>query len=1039
MKRLLSQKRFQQSLFLLTILLLGYSLQADAQTNWATVRIGGGGNVTSIKAHPAVPNLFFATTDVGNPYRWNHIEQKWEGLLNGVPMSQSNNSACGNIAVDPQDATGNILYATVGKYADYTYSWAPPGKVIKSTNRGTTWTDAGLSIRVSANGADKNGGDRIAVDPQNSTVVYVTSNADGTYKGVNSGTSWSKINTLNGRFVAFDVSGGMISGVTKNIYIGCSDGVYRSTDGGGVFTLMSGSPSDVRRAAIHANGTMYVTSGTGVSKWNGTSWSTVSPELNNIYHGVDVNPNNSNEVIVSVKSWDSPTYRSNNGGASWLKFARSFDVSEMPFATDDHYAKSITDFAWDPFNTGHVWFTDIFAIYQTTDVWAATVPWKARVIDEEEFVTMGTILCPPAGSPNKLLTGGADLGGFDHKSITEPPTKSMAVYFPWTRQGLSGNMVGVAVQETNPNFIARVGRKGWDGTAYGGYSTNGGDSYTIFSRYPTGESGGRIVISATSETMIWVGQGGSAYRSTNRGGSWTKITTLPVGLVPGTNIFDGGSPNPVAADKVNGNKFYAYHNGNFYRSTDGGISFSVASTLPVLTSVSFLKVETAPGKEGHIWVSLQGSGLWYSANSGASFTKIANVQNTRLMSVGKALSTDPAVYVMGTVNNIPDGVFRSDDNGATWTQIDNVYYKMGNEPNSMAADREVYGRVFIGTNGNGIFVGSGPVPAAPANLTAGASGSNQINLSWTDNSSDETHFRIERKEGTGNYLLLSNAPANTTSFSDTGVLPGTSYSYRLRSESNNGGSAWSNVASATTSGTAPAKLIITGSTAGYSDTSNPKEYSYDGNTGTRWAGNGTLSSTWIIYDLGADKMVNYLKLMMFNGNTRTNPIKVEVGDGSTWTQVWSGTTALTAGFQTIDVTDNTSRYVRISLTGANSEGTYWFSIYETEIYGSGSTGITAVVSTSKDVETSYLREIETANSNSLSVYPNPVGLEFQVSVSKLQPGATLDLYNSAGILMRSLPLSKSTERISTQGFIPGLYLLVIKNGDEVTVKKILKQ
>lgn len=130
MKKLLPQGKFYWRLLLLTTLSSGFNLQASAQTSWATVRIGGGGNVTSIKPHPAVPNLFFATTDVGNPYRWNHTDQKWEGLLNGVPLSQANNSACGNIAVDPQDATGNILYATVGKYANYTYSWAPAGKVL---------------------------------------------------------------------------------------------------------------------------------------------------------------------------------------------------------------------------------------------------------------------------------------------------------------------------------------------------------------------------------------------------------------------------------------------------------------------------------------------------------------------------------------------------------------------------------------------------------------------------------------------------------------------------------------------------------------------------------------------------------------------------------------------------------------------------------------------------------------------------------------------------------------------------------------------
>ncbi|MFD2162207.1 discoidin domain-containing protein [Paradesertivirga mongoliensis] len=1286
MKKLLPQKRSYLSLLMLTILLLGSNLQANAQTNWATVRIGGGGSVTSIKAHPKVPNLFFATTDVGNPYRWNHNAQKWEPLLNGVPFSERNNAACGRLAIDPQDATGNILYATVGKEADYSNGWSPPGKVIKSTDRGTTWVDAGLTIRVAANsGLDKRGGERIAVDPQNSTVVYVTSVADGTYKGVNSGTSWSKINTLNGRFIAFDVSGGMEAGVTKNIFIGCSDGVYRSTNGGVDFTLMPGSPSEVRRAAIHANGTMYVTAGApepntnkGVFKWNGSSWSNVTPPINEQYIGVDVNPHNSEEVIVNVHSWASPTYRSNTGGSSWENFARSFDVSEMPFKREDHFAKNITDFAFDPFNAGHVWFTDIFAVYQTTNVWASSVLWKARVVDLEEFVTGGTILCPPAGSPNKLLTGGADLGGFDHKSITEPPTTSMAAHFPWTTDTLSGNMVGMAVQETNPKFIARVGRRGWYGPPYGGYSEDGGENYKIFPTYPPGESGGRIVVSATNRTMIWVAQGpythtttqpatyfstnGYAYRSTDLGVSWTKITTLPQGMVPGSGIFTANHPNPIAADKVNGNKFYAYHYTKFYVSEDGGENFSVINpNLPYITNNNYAKIETVPGKEGHIWLALDGAGLRYSNDGGVIFTKIPNVQSVRLMSVGKALSTIPAVYVMGEVNNT-FGIFRSDDNGANWTQIDNANYRMGNEPNTMGADREVYGRVFIGTNGNGIYVGSVSTPVAPATLMASASGANRIDLSWTDNTNNETSFRIERKEGTGSYVLLSNAPANATSFSDNSVLPGTSYSYRIRSESSNGSSVWSNEASATTSvsvklaitgstagyddgtntkaksydgntttrwsgsgvlsntwitydlgadktvnylrlmlynshlrtnpikvemgdgstwtqvwsgntalttgfqtidiadntnryvrisltgpnsegtnwfhvneteiyGTDPAgpanlkaitsgsnsiniswtdisineirftierkqgtgnyvflsnvpanatsfsdtgllpvtsysyrirsessngnsawsneasattssvpvKLVITGSTAGYNDGTNTKENSYDGNTTTRWSGSGAVSSTWIIYDLGADKTVNYLKLMMYNGNTRTNPIKVEMGDGVNWTQVWSGSTALIAGFQTIDITDNTNRYVKISLTGANSDGTFWFHINEVEIYGNVPVASAAPISSSKMAETAILSEFESTNSNSVNVYPNPVGQEMHVSVTKLQPGATLQFYNLSGSLLLSLPLRNSTENVSMHGFTPGVYFVVVKNGNEVTTKKVLKQ
>ncbi len=77
-------------------------------------------------------------------------------------------------------------------------------------------------------------------------------------------------------------------------------------------------------------------------------------------------------------------------------------------------------------------------------------------------------------------------------------------------------MTGAAVQETNPNFIVRVGRRGWSGTGLGGYSTDGGQHYTQWI-CPAGMTGGRIAaVSATNETIIWTTQGGYTYRSVDR-------------------------------------------------------------------------------------------------------------------------------------------------------------------------------------------------------------------------------------------------------------------------------------------------------------------------------------------------------------------------------------------------------------------------------------------------------------------------------------------------------------------------------------------
>ena len=96
-------------------------------------------------------------------------------------------------------------------------------------------------------------------------------------------------------------------------------------------------------------------------------------------------------------------------------------------------------------------------------------------------------------------------------------------------------------------------------------------------------------------------------------------------------------------------------------------------------------------------------------------------------------------------------------------------------------------------------------PAAPANLSATAISSSQINLTWTDQSANETGFQIERKTGAGGtYALIVTTAANATAYSDTGRAEGTTYFYRVRAVNGAGNSAYSNEASATTTVSLPA-------------------------------------------------------------------------------------------------------------------------------------------------------------------------------------------------------------------------------------------
>ncbi len=95
-------------------------------------------------------------------------------------------------------------------------------------------------------------------------------------------------------------------------------------------------------------------------------------------------------------------------------------------------------------------------------------------------------------------------------------------------------------------------------------------------------------------------------------------------------------------------------------------------------------------------------------------------------------------------------------------------------------------------------------PAAPSSLAASAVGETQIDMTWSDNSSTETGFEIDRKVGTGAWVTnFATAGVNATSFSDTGLTASTLYTYRVRSTNGGGDSANSNESSDTTQGPPP--------------------------------------------------------------------------------------------------------------------------------------------------------------------------------------------------------------------------------------------
>lgn len=760
---------------LLTIFYLTASQGVHAQAyTWNQVRIGGSGALPSFVAHPLVPDLYFITTDVGTPYRWNKNLQKWEHLMlfSKIPANYWTwevNQRCGSLGVDPNDSTGNILYATVENSAG-----SGPGKgvssvgtILKSTDRGDSWTDLHVPIVVHPNNTQSYG-ERIQVDPSNSNNVWVVTDQDGAWATGNAGASWSQVSAITTpgscSFILFDKSAGTVAvngqNVTRRIYIGRSTGVWVSEDGGASFTLMSNSPLSPTRATIHADGTLYVSANAsnvkkGVFKYKGGSWQDISPVVLDpdptkdarTFAKVAVNPANSNDIIVTTRgTWQKdPYYISRQGGAqgSYTQATITRDNSEAPHSANDGLpyndpGHNVYGFTWDPFYPNRVWINDMLDILSTDNIFAPVTNWKIRVVGLEEVMVIGPMVAPPSGK-NLLLTVTADIGGASHRSLTEPLYQGSVSYTALHNSIFDAfEMQGVAFQYTDPDFVVRVGSDGPANTSLSasrsGYSTDGGDTYTLFPKSPGVR--GRVAVSANRRNILWLTQmdgnsPGNVYWSEDLGATWTKSTGVSSGILPAGpqwNLYPG--ENHLTADKVNGDYFYIWDRGSFYVSADGGKSFQ-KTTAAGLTANSgsnpngssyatTSNVEATPGRTGDVWIAFydnvnpQYSALYHTTDTGRTFSKVGG-DNFKPKWIAATMSdTTPnahlALYATSQVlpiNGISYGAFRSDDTGRTWTTI--LDRLPGVAPNITADNK---GRMFISASGNGIFFGSpiaGPV------------------------------------------------------------------------------------------------------------------------------------------------------------------------------------------------------------------------------------------------------------------------------------------------------------------------------------------
>lgn len=706
------------SLLVLMFILVTFSvIPTKAQTEkytWKNVAIGGGGYVTGIVAHPSEKNLIYIRTDVGGAYRWDEQGKRWIPLTNFLGTDEWNLYGIESIAVDP--AHPEIVYMACGKYdknsitnrAHSAFSWSEgqpePSDILKSTDRGRTWKRTGLTIDNLANrGNYRNAGERLQVDPNFPQAVYFGSRNDGLWLSENSAEpgSWKQVGSFPGNgktmvgisFLLFDSRSSAPGSKTRVIYAGLpGTGVIMTDDAGTTWKLLKGSPADPMRAIIHPDGTLWITHSEGVAAYSKGRWTDRTPLGNkDTYCAIGVHPLKPEIMMTGVrKGLESALYISRDAGQTWreLQYHRKPNV---PWWPEKYWAAATSAILFDPVVPHRVWYTDWYGTWRTEDITAEKSTWVTYENGHEEMCVFNVVSSPKGGN---LFTCIADNDGNRHTDLDSYPVRS------YNNPDLQ-ETTSIDFCETNPDAMARVGSWDWGKKGGGGFSSDNGITWTPFESMPPDARHGRIACSATDPNLfIWVPEKSKPYITYNQGKTWTEISSLPSNAVLRFWAYN----QPLASDRVDGATFYFYQGGKFYVSSNKGKSWENTVILP--TQHEWHRVKAAPGIKNEVWISLGTDGLFQSTNGGKSFRKLEKVNEAFLFGFGKNAPgvKHPTLFLMGKVNNI-SGIFRSNDKGKTWVKIDDETNKMGNEPHCLEGDRQVYGRVYLGTGGSGIFYG----------------------------------------------------------------------------------------------------------------------------------------------------------------------------------------------------------------------------------------------------------------------------------------------------------------------------------------------
>lgn len=604
----------------------------------------------------------------------------WTPSHNGLPYSTV---VC--MAMSPGFGDDGTLFAGIHH-----------GRIFKTTDRGESWSDSSVGLNglfISA----------LAVSPEYrvDATLYCASGGGGLFKSTDSGASWTQCNTGLPNETINTIVFSPSYGQDQTLFLGTEEGIYKSTDGAqNWFNPLDSSLSgfNVTALALSPGYAQDQTIFAGVYDWGifkstdgGKTWYDRNNGITDFQiNAIGLSPDFIQDQVLFVATRTVGVFVSHNSGNLFESLNKGLDRQAVQ--TDNHYFC----FTFSPdFADDHVVFLgaweglhrlnssmtawrhlDLFGENMIRDLvlspafssdgtlWAAAYgggiyrsydggdSWQAVNTGLKWMYPAALAVSPDYSQDNILFTG-----------IWDDVMKSTVQGDSWYELDPTSEWFYCKAMAISPGYAV-------DRTLFAG---NGEEAvHTIFKTIDGGDTfvaldaGGSLITSLAlspdypSDQTLFAGSKEGIFRSVDGGLNWNRVfdkyTVLTLAVSPNFTI--------------DGIVFAGTARNGLYLSTDRGGTWISASKQIGNDVIRDIVFSPDFATDQTLFIAGKGSGIFKSVDGGLTWLQSGLIgEFVHCLALSPGYATDRTVYVGGW-----HGVYRSNDDGITWSQVLNIRY-----------------------------------------------------------------------------------------------------------------------------------------------------------------------------------------------------------------------------------------------------------------------------------------------------------------------------------------------------------------------------